>query len=87
MLHRHGETLPVCHGLWATGGEVQPASTADSNLLCTACQIVQAGAVQPASAAQIIPSSVSVPLLRRATLSNYRSDFPAMSYGRAPPLV
>jgi len=87
MLHRHGETLPLRHGLWVAGWEVQPSSTADSNLLCTACQIVQAGAVQPARAAQILPSSITVPLLRRLTTSNYRSEFPAMSYGRAPPLV
>jgi len=87
MLHRHGETLPVFHGLWATGSEVQPSSTADSNLLCTACQIVQNGALQPASVAQILPSSISVPLLRRMTSSNYRSELPVMSYGRAPPLI
>jgi hypothetical protein len=87
MLHQHGETTAPWHGLWISACEAQPASTSDSNLLCTVCQIVQNSAVQPAVAAQVLPPSTSVPLVRLMTPSNYRSELPAMSYGRAPPLV
>lgn len=87
MLHRHGETTGVRYGLWASVCEVPSSPTSESNLLCTVCQIVQNGAVQPASAAQILPPSISVPLLPRMTPSDYRPELPAMSYGRAPPLV
>jgi hypothetical protein len=87
ILHRHGETPAVWHGIWVSGCEVQPFPTSDCNLPCTACLIVQNGAVQPARAAQVLPPSNSVPLVRRMTPSHYRSELPAMSYGRAPPLV
>jgi len=87
MLHRHGETTVLSHGLWVSGCEVQPPPTSDRNLLCTVCQIVQNGAVQPATAPQVLPPSISVPLLPRVAPSNYRSELPVMSYGRAPPLV
>jgi hypothetical protein len=86
MLHRHGETTALRHGLWVAGCEVQPSPASDSNLLCAACQIVQNSAAQPASAAQVLASPTSVPLVRRMTPSNYRSELPAMGYGRAPPL-
>ncbi len=87
MLHRHGETMSPWHGLWVSGCEVQPSPASDGSLLCSACQIVHNGAAQPASALQVLPSSISVPLVFRLTTSNYRSELPAMSYGRAPPLV
>ena len=85
MLHWHGETMAPGHGLWVSACDVQTPSTSDSNLPCTACLIVQNGAAQPATAAQVLPSSSSVPLVRLMTPSDYRSEFSAMSYGRAPP--
>ena len=87
ILHWHGEVTAPGHGVWVSEHEVQPASTSDSNLLCTACQIVHNGAAQPASAAQVLPSSTSAPMVRLMTPSNYRAELPATNYGRAPPLV
>jgi len=87
MVHRHGETTELRHGLRVFGFEVPSSPTSEGNLLCTVCQIVQNGAVQPANAAPILPPSISVPLLLRITPSDCRSDLPAMNYGRAPPLV
>ena len=87
MLHQHDEAAASWHGLWVSGCEVQSSPAADSNILCTACQIVQHSAVQPGNAAQALPSSASVPLLRHMTPSNYRSELPVMNHGRAPPIV
>jgi hypothetical protein len=87
MLHWHGETVAPWHGLRVSGCEAQPSPPTDSNLLCTACQIVQSSAVQPAIVVQVLPSSISVALVGRMTPIHYRSELPAMSYGRAPPLV
>ncbi|MGD1102130.1 MAG: hypothetical protein ABSA59_08685 [Terriglobia bacterium] len=75
MLHRHGETTGLCHGLWVSGCEVPASPTSESNLLCTVCQIVQNGAVQPASAAQVLPPSISVPLVRRMHLPLSKTSF------------
>jgi len=87
MLHWHGETMAPDHGIEVRSGATQSSPTSDSTIPCTACQIVQSGAAQPAYAIQVLPSSNSVALVRFITPSDYRSDFPAMSYGRAPPLV
>jgi hypothetical protein len=87
MLHRHGETSALEHGLSVSTCEAQPSGTADGNLLCTVCLIVHNGAVQPANAAQVLPPSISIALLRRLAPSSYRSELPAMNYGRAPPLA
>ena len=86
MLHRHGETTALCHVLRVSVCDIQSSPGVDSNLLCTVCQIVQSGAAQPAGAAQVLPSPTSVPLLRLVAPSNYRSELPAMSYGRCRPL-
>jgi hypothetical protein len=87
MLHQHGETTASRHSLCVSSHEVQTSPESKNNLLCTVCQIVHNGAVQPASAAQILPPSISLPLLRRMAPSHYRAELPALSYGRAPPLV
>jgi hypothetical protein len=87
MLHQHGETTAPRHSLCVSANEVQPSPDSKSNLLCTVCQIVHNGAVQRASAAQILPPSNSLLLLRRLATSHYRSELPALSYGRAPPLL
>jgi hypothetical protein len=87
VLHQHGGTTAPHHSLCVSGYEVQPSSDSKGNLLCTVCQIVHNGAVQPASAAQILPPSNSLPLLRRMAPSHYRAELPALSYGRAPPLL
>ena len=55
ILHQHGETIALRQGLCVSGHEVQPSPDSKGNLLCTVCQIVHNGAVQPASAAQILP--------------------------------
>jgi len=85
MLHQHGETIALRHGLCVSGHEVQPSPDSKGNLLCTVCQIVHNGAVQAASAAQILPPTNSLPVLRRMAPSHYRAELPALSYGRAPP--
>ena len=88
MLHRHGEMpAPWQHVISVSACEVQSPATSDSNLLCTACQIVQHSAAQPGSAAEALPSLASIPLVRRMVPSSYRSELPAMNHGRAPPLV
>ncbi len=87
ILHQHGETIALRQDLSVSGYEVQPSPDSKGNLLCTVCQIVHNGAVQPASAAQILPPSISLPLLRRRAPSHYRTELPALNYGRAPPLL
>jgi hypothetical protein len=87
MLHWHGELPAPAHSPQVYGCEAPSSSASECNLPCTACQIVQNGAVQPADAAQVIPSSHSTPLARLLAPSFYRSEFSAISYGRAPPLV
>jgi hypothetical protein len=87
ILHQHGETISQSHAPYVSGCEVPTSPFADGNLFCTVCQIVQHGAVQPANAAQVIPLSTSVQLVRSVAPSHYHSEFPAMSYGRAPPLA
>ncbi|MGO8818085.1 MAG: hypothetical protein ACLQVG_25855 [Terriglobia bacterium] len=87
MLHRHGETAPVSHGLGVSGGEATAPATSDCNIPCPACQIVQTSSVQPASTAQVLPPANSVLMIRRMVPSNHCADLPVMSYGRAPPPI
>ena len=87
MLHWHGERAAPCHGQWFCGCKVPPTPVADSNLLCTACQIVQHSAVQPASAARVLLSLTSALLPLRLATHSYHSELPAMNHGRAPPLA
>jgi hypothetical protein len=87
MLHQHGGLSARGRSLSVSCSDAQPRAGTDSNLLCTVCQIVQHSAVQPATSAQILPSSASVPLLRSFTAINYCSELPATNYGRAPPLA
>jgi hypothetical protein len=87
MLHWHGETPTLGHGLRVDNSAVQPSPASEGNLPCTACQIVQNGAARPALVAQVLPSSKSVPLIRLTVSSIYHSEFSAMSYGRAPPVA
>ena len=86
-LHQHGETPTLRQAPAITQSDVQSSTAGDSNLLCTACQIVHNGAAQPGSAAQVLPASTTITLVRRMTPNHYRSELPAMSYGRAPPLA
>jgi len=65
----------------------QSSPTSDGKLPCTVCQIVQNGAARAATVAQVLPSSNSVPLVRLNSPSIYHMEFPAMSYGRAPPVA
>ena len=87
MLHWHGESLMPGHGLRVDNSAVQPVPASESNLPCTACQIVQSGAARAATVAQVLPSSNSVPLVRLNTPSIYHLEFSAMSHGRAPPVA
>jgi hypothetical protein len=87
MLHWHGGKIAPSHAPRVSASNAQPTPESDSNLLCTACLIVHNGAVQPASAAQVLPTSASVALIRRIAPNHYRAESPAMSFGRAPPLV
>ena len=87
MLHWHGEVPTLQHGLRVENSALQQSPASDCSVPCTACQIVQSGAARAATVAQIIPSSNSVPLVRSNTPSIYHSEFSAMSYGRAPPLI
>jgi hypothetical protein len=86
MLHRHSAPAPW-HGRWVTAHHAQPSPAADDSVHCTACQIVQHSAVQPGGAAQILPSSASVPLIRRMIDNSYCSALLVTSHGRAPPLA
>ena len=86
-LHRHGDSMAPRHGLRASAAATPFNSGADSQLLCTACQIVHHGAVQLTSAVQVLPSAASVPLARNTTPTNYLSELPAAHHGRAPPLA
>jgi hypothetical protein len=75
------------HGMQVGHYADQSSSTSDGKLPCTACQIVQNGAARAATVAQVLPSSNSVPLVRLNSPSIYHLEFPAMSYGRAPPIA
>lgn len=86
MLHQHGEVLRPYDGHRVYARDLQSSSAPDSSLPCVVCQIVQNGAVQVGIAAKVLRLFVSVPLDRGATARIYRSELPAMTYGRAPPL-
>lgn len=87
MLHSHGEMPTPQRGQRVDNRVTQSSPTSDGNLPCTVCQIVQSGAAQAGHAAQVVPSSNSVPLVRLTTPSTYHLEFLAMSYGRAPPIA
>lgn len=86
MLHWHGEPPTSDQGPQVERGAVQSTAT-DCSIPCLACQIVQNGAARPATVAQALPSTNSVPLDRVKIPSIYHSEFSAMSYGRAPPVA
>jgi len=87
VLHHHGETATWWHAPWVSGCGAQQSPAVGDSLPCTACQIVRHGAVRPATATAIFQPAVSVPLPARMTQGIYRSLQPAISYGRAPPLI
>jgi len=87
ILHHHGETETRWHAPWVSGCGTQQSPAAGNSLPCTACQIVRHSAVQPATAMAVFQPAVSVPFPPRLTQGIYCSVRPAISYGRAPPLI
>ena len=87
VLHRHGETMARGSGTAVAPREVPLSANSDNNFSCVVCQIVHNGAFQPATAAQVLPPSATVPLLRLLAPNDHRWDSRAMTFGRAPPLV
>jgi len=87
IFHRHGEMATRWHAPWVSGCGIQQSPAAGDTLPCTACQIVRHSAVRPATATVVFQPAVSVPLPPRLTQGIYRSLRPAISYGRAPPLI
>jgi hypothetical protein len=86
-LHRHSfaEALPPSTTSLREGSQ-QPAPVVDTELLCTACQVVQHSAARPAISTPTPGPVAAVSFRPTVASSDFNSHQPNIQYGRAPPL-